>query len=224
MCHYFYKKKLFAFTLAEVLITLGIIGVVAAMTMPALVGKYKNQVLITQSKKTFSKISNAFNLLKAESGYSDYSVIFENSSEQILNDLTKYIQVTQNCGTKTGCWAKETKPQKNSGESYNFYTSHAMAKAIMLDGSTIAINSYNTRNVGGDCLSKFDSGTTDADGNPIYNYSNQCGLIFFDANGEKGPNQYGADTFSFIIKPDKIIQFEGKFYDALTGNTLDYEN
>ena len=181
------------------------------MTMPALVGKYRDQVLITQSKKTFSTISNAFNSLKAESGYSDYSGIFENSSEQILNDLTKYIQVT------------ETKPQKNSGESYNFYTSHAMAKAIMIDGSTIAINSYNTRNAGGDCLSKFDSGTTDADGNPIYNYSNQCGLIFFDTNGEKGPNQYGADTFSFIIKPEKFIQFQGDFYDAITGNTLNYE-
>ena len=218
-----YFKGLKGFTLAEVLITLGIIGIVAAMTMPALVGKYRDQVLITQSKKTFSTISNAFNSLKAESGYSDYSGIFENSSEQILNDLTKYIQVTQNCGTKTGCWATETKPQKNSGESYNFYTSHAMAKAIMIDGSTIAINSYNTRNAGGDCLSKFDSGTTDADGNPIYNYSNQCGLIFFDTNGEKGPNQYGADTFSFIIKPEKFIQFQGDFYDAITGNTLNYE-
>ena len=177
------------------------------MTMPALVGKYRDQVLITQSKKTFSTISNAFNSLKAESGYSDYSGIFENSSEQVLNDLTKYIQVTQNCGTKNGCWAKGTKPQKNSGESY----------------ATIAIMSYNTRNVGGNCLSKFDSGTTDADGNPIYNYSNQCGLIFFDTNGEKGPNQYGADTFSFIINPEKFIQFQGDFYDAITGNTLNYE-
>ena len=193
------------------------------MTMPALVGKYRDQVLITQSKKTFSTISNAFNSLKAESGYSDYSVIFENSSEQVLNDLTKYIQVTQNCGTKTGCWAKETKPQKNSETGYNFYTSHAIAKAVLIDGSTIAVNSYNTRHVGGDCLSKFDSGTTDADGNPIYNYSNQCGLIFFDTNGEKGPNQYGADTFSFIVSPNSINQYQGSFYDAITGNTLNYE-
>ena len=193
------------------------------MTMPALVGKYRDQVLITQSKKTFSTISNAFNSLKAESGYSDYSGIFENSSEQVLNDLTKYIQVTQNCGTKTGCWAKETKPQKNSETGYNFYTSHAIAKAVLIDGSTIAVNSYNTRHVGGDCLSKFDSGTTDADGNPIYNYSNQCGLIFFDTNGEKGPNQYGADTFSFIVSPNSINLYQGSFYDAITGNTLNYE-
>ena len=41
-------KKRAAFTLAEVLITLGIIGIVAAMTMPSLINKYQAQVLRTQ--------------------------------------------------------------------------------------------------------------------------------------------------------------------------------
>lgn len=212
------------FTLAEVLITLGVVGIVAAMTMPAIVGKYKDQILITQSKKTYSTISNAFNLLKAESGYSDYSEIFENSSEQILSDLIKYIQVTQNCGAKPGCWAKgETKPQKNSGEGYNFYDSFGLAKAILLDGSTIGIMSYSTKYVGENCLRKFETGETDVNGNPTYKYSNQCGQIFFDSNGEKGPNQYGADTFSFIVTPEKFIQYQGDLYDAIIGNTLNYE-
>ncbi len=40
-----------AFTLAEVLITLGIIGVVAAMTLPSLVGNYKKKVTVTRLKK-----------------------------------------------------------------------------------------------------------------------------------------------------------------------------
>ena len=40
-----------AFTLAEVLITLGIIGIVAALTMPALIANYKNKVFATQTKK-----------------------------------------------------------------------------------------------------------------------------------------------------------------------------
>ena len=44
-------NKFNGFTLAEVLITLGIIGIVAAMTLPALVGKYKDKVLVTQVKK-----------------------------------------------------------------------------------------------------------------------------------------------------------------------------
>ena len=44
-------SKRIAFTLAEVLITLGIIGVVAALTIPTLIQKYEKQVYITQLKK-----------------------------------------------------------------------------------------------------------------------------------------------------------------------------
>ena len=45
-----------AFTLAEVLITLGIIGVVAAMTMPALIANHRKTVLKTQFKKAYSEL------------------------------------------------------------------------------------------------------------------------------------------------------------------------
>lgn len=46
-----------AFTLAEVLITLGIIGIVAAMTLPALIGKYQKNQTLTQLKKAYTEIS-----------------------------------------------------------------------------------------------------------------------------------------------------------------------
>lgn len=51
------KKK--AFTLAEVLITLGIIGVVAALTMPSLMSNYRRKVAETQLKQTYSILLNA---------------------------------------------------------------------------------------------------------------------------------------------------------------------
>ena len=54
------KIKKSGFTLAEVLITLGIIGVVAAMTLPALVGKYKEKQRVTQLKKAYSILNQAF--------------------------------------------------------------------------------------------------------------------------------------------------------------------
>ena len=57
-------KKKAAFTLAEVLITLGIIGVVAAMTMPTLIAKHRAQVLQTQFKKRYSEVSQALVQLK----------------------------------------------------------------------------------------------------------------------------------------------------------------
>lgn len=48
-----------AFTLAEVLITLGIIGIVAAMTLPALVGKYQKKVMVERLKKVYTVLSQA---------------------------------------------------------------------------------------------------------------------------------------------------------------------
>ena len=55
--------KRFAFTLAEVLITLGIIGIVAALTMPTLIAHYKAKVLEAQFKKSYSTLTNATKML-----------------------------------------------------------------------------------------------------------------------------------------------------------------
>ena len=52
-------QKLYGFTLAEVLITLGIIGVVAAMTMPALVAAYNNHITEVRLKKFYSIMNQA---------------------------------------------------------------------------------------------------------------------------------------------------------------------
>lgn len=57
-----------AFTLAEVLITLGIIGVVAAMTMPSLVNDHRNKQYVVAFKKLYSNFSNAIIMFKADQG------------------------------------------------------------------------------------------------------------------------------------------------------------
>ena len=57
-----------AFTLAEVLVTLGIIGVVAALTIPALIANYRNMVLENQFKKSYSILSQALISTKEELG------------------------------------------------------------------------------------------------------------------------------------------------------------
>ena len=56
-----FKKKI-AFTLAEVLITLGIIGVVAAMTIPTLIADYQEKVTVTKFKWVYSTLANAFTM------------------------------------------------------------------------------------------------------------------------------------------------------------------
>ena len=63
-----------AFTLAEVLITLGIIGVVAAMTIPTLIVNTRAQQFRSKFKKTVSTLSQAARLNQAQYGY-DFSGI-----------------------------------------------------------------------------------------------------------------------------------------------------
>lgn len=73
-----------AFTLAEVLITLGVIGIVAAMTLPTLIANYKNKVLLNQAKNSYSKISNALLLVKTQNGYDSYAD-FLDQTQQTMN-------------------------------------------------------------------------------------------------------------------------------------------
>ena len=60
-----------AFTLAEVLITLGIIGVVAAMTLPSLIGNYKKKQTVTQLKKSYTDLSQAVKMSELKNGSID---------------------------------------------------------------------------------------------------------------------------------------------------------
>ena len=62
-------SKRVAFTLAEVLITLGIIGVLAAMTMPALIQNHREKVTVTKLKKFYSKFSRCLDA----SNYTKYT-------------------------------------------------------------------------------------------------------------------------------------------------------
>lgn len=89
-----------AFTLAEVLITLGIIGVVAAMTMPALVAEHQKKVAATRLEKFYSIMSQAVIRWEAEEGIIpedfkfDSSIIKNGENNRVWFDETigKYIQ------------------------------------------------------------------------------------------------------------------------------------
>lgn len=63
-----YSKKIQAFTLAEVLITIGVIGVVAAMTLPSVINDHRNKQYVVAFKKLYSNFSNAIILFKADQG------------------------------------------------------------------------------------------------------------------------------------------------------------
>lgn len=74
-------KSKSAFTLAEVLITLGIIGIIAAMTLPSVVNKYQERVTVTKVKKFYSLINQALLMAIKDHGYVDEWDFIENDNE-----------------------------------------------------------------------------------------------------------------------------------------------
>ena len=66
-------KKFAAFTLAEVLITLAIIGVVAALTIPTVIINYQKKMYVTQLKKAYNNLTNGFKTMMANEGVTKLS-------------------------------------------------------------------------------------------------------------------------------------------------------
>ncbi len=64
-------RKKFAFTLAEVLITLGIIGIIAAMTVPNLVNKYQKNMTVSKVQKAYANINVMAKNIQLNSGCDD---------------------------------------------------------------------------------------------------------------------------------------------------------
>lgn len=81
------------FTLAEVLITLGIIGIVAALTIPALVANYEKKQTVTQLRKVYADLNNAVRLSEVDNGPMqtwEYSQIKITSYEDAVPFIQKY--------------------------------------------------------------------------------------------------------------------------------------
>src|SRR5574344_319946 len=91
----------FAFTLAEVLITLGIIGVVAALTLPSLIQNYREKETVTRVKAAYSILGQAFQRAITEDGTPDnwgMSGMYDETTHEILaNKIIPYMKVTDNC-------------------------------------------------------------------------------------------------------------------------------
>lgn len=85
--------KIFGFTLAEVLITLGIIGIIAAMTLPTVVGKYQKKSAVVKLKRTYSLILQAFQMAEEEYGEVKYWDFSLSSFDFVKRYLMPYFSV-----------------------------------------------------------------------------------------------------------------------------------
>ncbi len=183
-----FKKKV-AFTLAEVLITLGIIGIVAAMTIPTLISNYKSVQLQSQLKKTYSSLSQAVNMIYAESGLPVTPARYSQGLS-FYKDLMKYMKVAEDCG-KFGCISYEVE----DGSAVSFVIEH-----------------YKTYDLSGNIESMyFDDGQFILQDGTLVMCENVTDnlfglLITADINGtEKGPNAWGHDLFTFEVQDSRLV-------------------
>ncbi len=190
-----------AFTLAEVLITLGIIGVVAAMTMPTLIQHFQKKSLETQTQKFYSMMSQAVKQYMADYGVDDLRntpLTCENYNEEcnspeaiasIRDFVTKYLKVAKECDhSANDCFAPEyqlfdgSKPDdENHYSNYSFTTTanwNCRRDYVLADGSVIRIG---------------------------YHYIKEPVGLYVDVNGKKGPNRVGYDLWFMDIFWDGVI-------------------
>lgn len=185
-----YKK---AFTLAEILITLGVIGVVAALTIPILIQDANERTTVTALKKTFSTLSQAYNLAVQDNGTPDTWGL-SGSPKLILGNLTPYLKVEKDCTSgNSGCFPAGVNYAylSNLGGDGIYDNQASYPKLRLADGTLIAAFANDPT-----CV--WSIGTS----LPL---KNTCGQIWVDINGYKGPNQWGIDTFNFFITKYGII-------------------
>ena len=92
-----FSLKSAAFTLAEVLITLGIIGVVAAMTMPTLINNINKKHWIAGYKKAYSELSQIHQLLNSETGGSYMAECNDFDDVCLKNLFAEKMKVVESC-------------------------------------------------------------------------------------------------------------------------------
>lgn len=175
--------KNLGFTLAEVLVTLGIIGVISAMTLPTLVKNHQRQVYVTQLHKVYNELSqaseayitgrNAINLFEA--GLS--------SQNGVSNFVQSQMKTVKNCETTfTDCFASEYK-NMNGSVVTNYNAANASCYALP-SGASICL-SFPGRVV------LIGRGRVD---------------IVVDVNGKQGPNIVGRDLFTMGMGDDGFVK------------------
>lgn len=185
-------NKTKAFTLSEVLITLAIIGIVAAMTIPTLINKAQNAGLETGFKKAYSNLANV--------------------SKEAVDELGSPITLDSDKDTWLG--------QYTDSDSFYPKRDAIMSKYSIVSGPGHGVDMYNyewTKNFDKTMSTHSDYNNNNSslwyllkDGSTMGFYpcgggGFGCMRIMLDTNGLKSPNRLGYDTFTFTISKGKLV-------------------
>lgn len=200
-----------AFTLAEILITLGIIGIVAAMTLPTVITNIQDKQFKSAFKKQYSTIAQAIQLIFAkenilitpqEDGWLKMPYYVCRIGQQ-LKAIGSGLKCEEILSNNDYVMDDQTNLPKNNNVHW-----HANGKWFDKTGKAMNMNGGGTQGYGQLTFILPDGA--------LINF-NCVHEVFIDVNGEKKPNTVGRDIFYFLIK-DK--QFSPVFWTNETGNNI----
>ena len=211
------QYKHYAFTMAEILLSLTIIGVVAAITLPSLTGNINERTWNTQRKALYARFSQALALMPALNGYGTFSAEQTDSSgsitqsavdtttETFITDgLAKVMKINNICDNEhlEDCGIPSTISPGNGASAVNIsdITSlrgfnslfAASAAKVPLDTKAAAFETQNGESI---IVYYNPNCTPDMSGNSgnYYPHAEMCANFVYDLNGNKGPNTVGKD-------------------------------
>jgi prepilin-type N-terminal cleavage/methylation domain-containing protein len=185
-----------AFTLAEVLITLGIIGIVAALTIPNLIIKYQKRATGARLKQAYAILMNTIRQSENEQGGPLSDEEIKNSYNHYRNDMAGYFKknfVQYMSGvTLVKSSTRDWNPVTPSGYATYFLTFYSGAYCLNNGMCFVFIN------------------------NQLFNY------IIVDLNGPSKPNKVGHDVFYFMLHcADKGAYIDGLTYGVSKTKSID---
>ena len=203
------QKEKWGFTLAEVLITLGIIGVVAALTLPALLTNVQSKIRAEQIRSAKYKFSLATEKMARLNLIGPYD-----STDAFVDELQKHLKISKRCNASNlrGCWPydtvdlgggktwdiSKTKTGKELGmktTATQDYSSNNVG-IVTADGTPMILN-YNKKCKAIDSLEILNWITNDKDNKPVTNPSANCVAAVFEINGAGKPNKLSDDVVLF---------------------------
>ena len=184
------KKACNAFTLAEVLIVIAVIGVIAALSVPILVNSTNNKTYVDGMLRAYSILKTATGEIMTDNGGT--MIQAGSSNANIRDQFCTILNCIETCNSSVDDNCIENAVTLHGGSPGFDFNQEG---AILDNGMSLVFNAFfsaDARN----CI---------LDGHVISGQNVCCGEIMVDINGSNAPNKIGRDVFSFQIYNQGIV-------------------
>ena len=179
------------------MVTLGIIGIVAALTLPNLIANHREKETVVRLKKAYSTLSNAYTMILNDYGSPStwhFSSFEEDSWQDVAILFSKYIKNIHVC-EQTEYFSGRCFSRGDRKDLLNNSLGEMQSNAALVSSDGMVyrfVHQVNASSIKDNICGYFAS-------------NNYCFNITVDINGNKGPNRWGFDTFVFEAGQDRII-------------------